>query len=403
MRTALNIPDVPLAGRGRKAGVARGHVITLPRLGGPHPVVDVWLEKSSRPVRGQAGFSHPVKNGQHVRFHHGSASHEGRVFLLDSRTLEPGSTALAELRLRAPVHVFAGDRFVLRDWSKRFTIAGGLVLDPEAQQADFRKSRQGAFLKSAAAAPHDPASVIRALVTRDRALVRDGLLVKSRFSEADVRKAVEFLVKEGSTIAVSGWLLDAAWWAEVTERAASLIRQHHKQHPETQGLGLTQLRAELGRILPQPRLFDVLVSHLSREGFARNGELIRSGLHRAVLPLALESAGQRLREALAGSPFDPPAPADLAPTPTDQRTLKFLIDNGEVVELGGRAVVSREAYHQMRERIVSSLRQRTQATASELREAIGTTRRIIIPLLERLDREGVTRRSGDYRTLGPHV
>jgi selenocysteine-specific elongation factor len=36
---------------------------------------------------------------------------------------------------------------------------------------------------------------------------------------------------------------------------------------------------------------------------------------------------------------------------------------------------------------------------AELRDATGTTRRILIPLLERLDREGVTVRDGDWRRL----
>jgi selenocysteine-specific elongation factor len=49
--------------------------------------------------------------------------------------------------------------------------------------------------------------------------------------------------------------------------------------------------------------------------------------------------------------------------------------------------------------IVDLLTQRGAATASELRQALGTTRRILIPLLERLDREGVTRREGDRRVL----
>jgi selenocysteine-specific elongation factor len=45
------------------------------------------------------------------------------------------------------------------------------------------------------------------------------------------------------------------------------------------------------------------------------------------------------------------------------------------------------------------LRAHSQATASELRKALGTTRRILIPLLEKLDRDGVTRRQGDVRVL----
>ena len=33
-----------------------------------------------------------------------------------------------------PVFALAGDRFILRDWSEQWTLAGGLVLDPEGDR-----------------------------------------------------------------------------------------------------------------------------------------------------------------------------------------------------------------------------------------------------------------------------
>jgi len=45
------------------------------------------------------------------------------------------------------------------------------------------------------------------------------------------------------------------------------------------------------------------------------------------------------------------------------------------------------------------LSKRGSATVSDLRQGIGTSRRIMVPLLERLDRDGVTVRQGDTRVL----
>jgi selenocysteine-specific elongation factor len=39
------------------------------------------------------------------------------------------------------------------------------------------------------------------------------------------------------------------------------------------------------------------------------------------------------------------------------------------------------------------------ATVSELRQMLGNSRRVALPLLERLDRDGVTLRQGDKRSL----
>ncbi len=48
---------------------------------------------------------------------------------------------------------------------------------------------------------------------------------------------------------------------------------------------------------------------------------------------------------------------------------------------------------------VRSIRAAGPVTASDLRQILGTTRRVLIPFLEHLDRAGVTRREGDRRAL----
>jgi selenocysteine-specific elongation factor len=53
----------------------------------------------------------------------------------------------------------------------------------------------------------------------------------------------------------------------------------------------------------------------------------------------------------------------------------------------------------MKELITQYLAEHHRATVSELRQAVSASRRIVIPLLERFDREGVTRRDGDKRML----
>lgn len=399
MRTALNLADVPLATREKKRGVARGDVVTVSRLGPPAHVFDVRVEKSARPVHGQPGFSRPLRTGQRLHFHHGTATHEARLFLLGVRSVAPGDSALAQVRCESPLHAMAGDRFVLRDWSKQFTIGGGQILETGTSPTRFRKPAQRAFLEARAAAPDDPSAALVALLARDHAVPRDGLLAQSNFSDPDVRKAAEALIKDGRALSEAGWLLEAVWWTSLCADAAAAVEAHHAAHPETSGLPLSGLRAALRRRLGQPKLLDVLATHLCRQGFSKEGEAIKKAAHQASLPPALADAGHRLLAALAVNPLDPPNPKELAPSPADQKALKFLAQSGEVVFLDEKAVLLRSAYEGLRAAAIASLKTRGQATASEIREDIQTTRRFLIPLLEKMDREGVTRRQGDYRRL----
>ena len=97
--------------------------------------------------------------------------------------------------------------------------------------------------------------------------------------------------------------------------------------------------------------------------------------------------------------IEPPNPGEIAPGAVDRQALKFLLDTGEAIQLDEKAVLLIEGYEKLKNLITAHLEKAGQATASDLRVVTGTTRRILIPLLERLDREGVTRRAGDFRTL----
>ena len=72
--------------------------------------------------------------------HYGSARFTARITLLDRRELLPGEKSIARLRCTKPVFVFAGDRFIIRDSSGRATIAGGVVLNPDAEGTKFRST-----------------------------------------------------------------------------------------------------------------------------------------------------------------------------------------------------------------------------------------------------------------------
>ena len=158
-------------------------------------------------------------------------------------------------------------------------------------------------------------------------------------------------------------------------------------------------RAALEKDFSGLELFEPFVGDLCRCGFTRAGNVIKRSSHRPALPPNLQSAGARIRCALAARPLEPPSRKELAPDPVSQQALRYLLQNGEAEEIGSDAVLARESYIKAVEAIKAFLRARGTATASELRQTLGTSRRIVIPLLERLDREGVTRRDGDQRCL----
>jgi selenocysteine-specific elongation factor len=384
-----------VAEREHRSGVARGDVITLPSLGSAHDTLDVVISCSGRESSGDR----PLRNGQKVVWHHGSAGIEARIYLQGVRQLESGSSAPAQLRFRGKVYAFTGDRFVLRDVARQRTLAGGVIIDPEAGRAHFRKPKFRACLETCAAAVADPAVLMAALVTRDGARLRESLLLKSRWSAAELEAAAGSLIKAGTMRAEGPWLIDCAWWENQVAAAGNLVRTWHRARPELPGLDAAEFQSQASTLLPDKRLLEPLTVSLAAIGFIRSGRHFRHVAHRPALPPQLQAAGARLRAALARNPVEPPGVAELITSPLDRQALKFLTDTGEAVQLDEKAVLLSDALESLRGIITTHLARTGGATASDLRVVTGTTRRILIPLLERMDREGVTRRDGDFRRL----
>ena len=183
------------------------------------------------------------------------------------------------------------------------------------------------------------------------------------------------------------------------ERVAALVDDTHRAHPERAGLALTELRNTLKKEFSFDQLFDAVVASACGGGISRSGSIIHRAAHRARLPEPLRAAGDALRQVLSARPLEPPSRKQLTSGAASQQALRFLIDTGEVVEIASDLVMSAASVAQASAQVRAFIGQHGPATVSELRQSVGASRRIAVPLLEYLDRTFVTRRQGDTRIL----
>ncbi len=114
-RTALNLQGVEVA------EIERGMVLTVPGVFKPTSMFDCNLELlRSAPA--------PIEMRKRVRFHIGTAELMGYVVLLGQERLNPGESALVQIRVEEPAFALPGDRFIIRQYSPMITIGGGQIL-----------------------------------------------------------------------------------------------------------------------------------------------------------------------------------------------------------------------------------------------------------------------------------
>ena len=279
-----------------------------------------------------------------IRVHHGCGNFPARILLLDQNQIGARQRAIAQLRFDSPVFVFAGDRFIVRDWAEQATLASGVVLDPDASGNNFRTEAQRRFLAQWAQSFHDLAACVDAQPARDGVVRRSSLLLKSGFSAAEISAAVTQLAQTGKIILAGELAADATWWKALRQRASATIDAGHKTHSDHAGLPLHSLRAMIGSQLPLSEVFDALVAELCQTGFVQVGVALKRAADQPALPPQLQAAGEKLRAALTHKPFDPPSRKDLTPDTTAQQALRFALQTGEAVEISAEVVMAAGAF-----------------------------------------------------------
>ncbi|AJK80792.1 selenocysteine-specific translation elongation factor [Mycobacterium avium] len=274
--------------------------------------------------------------------HVGSAAVPVRV-----RRLGP---AAARLRLARPLPLRVADVGLLRDPGKHRIAAGVEVLD--VRPPELR--RRGAT--GSAPAPH--------------------------IARADELRAMGAPARGQR---VGDWVVDPQWWAARRDEAAAQVRRWAGEHDIAAGMPLETLRRQVG--LPAAELVPKL---LQGTGFEVADGLVRAP--GAGLPARVDQAVREVEAWLAAEPFRAPEADELAGLGLGPRELAAAVRTGRLTRIADGVVLGPDALARAAG-VLAGLPQ--PFTVSEARRALGTTRRVAVPLLEQLDARRVTRRAGD--------
>lgn len=400
MRTALNLPDLPLSAKGKK-GVSRGHLLVAGSPGEATMEIDVLLKRATRPIPGQKGTQRPLKSNHRVFVHHGSGRTQARVLFPEETVLNPGDESVAQFRFDHPVHALVGEHLVIRELSGEATLAGAVVLDPHPTRRQFRSAERQEFLLQRATATGDLANLITTRLERDHFIPHEELSKALPFSGAEIQAVLKKLVKGQVAMAVGEkYFAGYGFWKELVKKAGACVREYHQSHPDQVGMGTDLLRKNLGASTGIAGLFDALLAELEQKKFKVGDNLIAHGSHSLELPPELEGPAAEILKTLDQAGLNPPLPGDLQKSANDTAAYKFLSRTRQIIPLDPKVTLSAKVFHQSVDNVREFLEENGQATASEIRQHLGTSRKILMPLLERFDRDQVTVREGDVRKLG---
>jgi Elongation factor SelB, winged helix len=196
------------------------------------------------------------------------------------------------------------------------------------------------------------------------------------------------LVEAGDAVRVGNWLVTPDALISMREEIVAALQAPGRG---LLGIDVASLATKLG--VDSTKLRAALVDE---PRVVVDREIVRNANEQ---PLTDDPVAQALLAALDGRPFDPPAPGDVGASPA---LVRALVRAGELVDLDG-VILTRTAFDAARSRVAAAVLERGTLTVSDVRDLLGSTRKYVVPLLNRLDAEGVTRRRGDQRVPGPRV
>jgi selenocysteine-specific elongation factor len=400
MRTALNLPGASLR-KGHEltqATIGRGQVVTVSELGRNTTCFDALVERTERFNKPGNSIIGPLKSGTRIRIHLGSDNIPGRIDFPNHQPLQPGSRMPARIRLERPMFAVEGDRFVLRDWSQQGTIGGGRIWDSDSSLRKLNDPHQQNYFKVLSESSGEAGDYLEARVKRDHGLKLESFTLLGQWTTKQLAREAARLVKEKIAVKRSDWLLDSLWWQATLESMADQVKQHHQTQPDKPGFPLESARKDFSKKLPSSELFTTVITELGKyHAIEQAGECLCHQSHNVALPDRLAPLADQILKELSKTPNEPPARKHLDTSQDTGDTIRCLIRMKKVIEVGSDLILLQEAYEDQLNKIKNHITTNGPSTVSALRQDLGVSRRIAIPLLEKLDREGYTTREGDLR------
>jgi len=310
--------------------------------------------------------------------HLGSAAVPARVRPLRAAAGGAQAGQFARLTLGAALPLGARDTALLRDPGGHRLVGRVTVLDTDPPPLTRRgaAAARAAELATLGAAGTESAEAAGARLLRRRRLIR----------------AAEFrglgAAPPADAVRAGDWLLDAGHAAQLSERLRAHVGEHRATGSLEAGPPVEEARAALG--LPDRT---VLLALVTAPLTVRDGRIVDRDAP-PPLPAPVTAALGALARDLADHPFRAPEAGRLTALGLGPRELAAAERAGALLRLADNVVLLPGA-DERAARVLARLDQ--PFTTSQARQALDTSRRVVLPLLALLDRRLLTRRLPDDR------
>lgn len=379
-RLALNLADV------EKKELSRGNVLVRPWDG-------VLTSRLAVRVKVLASSPFGLKDNQQYLFILGTQEVLGYVSLVDKKEILPGVEDWALFRFKEPICAYYLDRFIVRLPSPGLTLGGGKVFDP----IFLVPVRDESLRELETLLAETPEAWINYRLGKNFSLSAADLMKGTFFGSQELQRVCEQLKVRDKIEYLNEKMMRKDRLEETLALLKTAIYDYQKKFPSRLGLRI----AEAGKLL----------GILEEEGFLVCDYLVSTGEYKKQGPVISESGfgpaltdyqkkiAAALLERLRFERQNQSTNGGAIKSDEEKEVLHFLIYSGQVIDVSSDFFLPKQDFEKLTGQVRDLIQTEGKATAARARDILGSSRKLVIPLLEKLDTLGITRRVGDERVL----
>ncbi len=348
-----------------------------------------------------------LKSGARVHVAHGTREVLGRILLMDGKeSVAPGENLLVQIRLEEPLPVAYKDQFIVRSYSPMHVIGGGTVLASHPRRRTNLKPEERTMLAALDKGDAD-AAVSAHLELAQLPETADDIAQACGFDAERIAQTLSDMVGESRVVALDSspaYYVRPALLQRILSGMEHALLEHHSSNPSSTGISKEALRQAVAPRADQA-CFDAVVDQAARRGaiVVSDGEISHPKAGAGAREKE-NAAADALMSALQDAADAPGEIDDIARSldidgALAGKAVTRLAREGCIVRVGANRYYDAAVIERYRAAVAAHIEANGASTAADLKEAMGTTRKYAMPLLEYFDSIGFTRREGDLRTL----
>lgn len=393
-RTAINFQGLD------KDAVFKGDILSTPGALIPSFMMDVelkYLKSNSKPLKSRAK----------ARFHTGTSETIGTVVLLDREELQPGDTACVQIRLDTPACCIKDDNYVIRSYSPIRTIGGGRILNPVARKHKlFDQDIIDGLNRLLDGEPRDAVSFFISQSAFEGVSFNE-LKVLANIPDKKLESLLQKMLAQREILQTSKenqTYIHADVFNRLCADIVAKLESYHARNPLKDGMPTQELKSKY-RYLNDPKLFNILINRLSKDGtVAQEQNIVRLAGHEVALQVDQQETVKQIKHRYKQAGLTPPFYKDICRELNLDRknardVLDILLKEKSIIKTKDDLYFDADRIEELKKEVVAFLEKNGKITTPQFKEMTGISRKYVIPLIEYFDSINLTIRVGDTRQL----